>query len=60
VTFVRDSQPSAERDEMDRKVEAVGGDWVPVRVQRDSQPVGRRRLFRRAEPQPYVYRIPRG
>jgi hypothetical protein len=58
VTFLRDPHPSAEREEMDRKVRAVGGDWVPVRLERHSEPVRGGRMFGRAEPQPWVYRIP--
>lgn len=57
-TRLRDPEPSAERDEMDRKALAVGGDWVPV-VMPKSEQVGRGRMFRRAVPQHHAYRIPR-
>lgn len=56
-TRLRDPEPSPERDDMDAKVLAVGGDWVPVAITK-SRSVGRGRMFRRAQPQQYVYRIP--
>lgn len=50
-------EPGAERDDMDAKVLAVGGDWVAVPTPR-SEPASRRRMYRSAQPQQYVYRIP--
>jgi hypothetical protein len=56
-TRLRDSEPSAGRDDMDAKVLAVGGDWVAVAMPQ-SEGLRPGRMFRRAQPPPqYVYRI---
>jgi hypothetical protein len=57
-TRLRDPEPSAERDDMDAKVLAVGGDWVQIVMPRD-QSIGGGRMMARAQPHPSVYRIPR-
>jgi hypothetical protein len=55
---LRAAEPSAERDDMDAKVEAAGGSWqaVPLPQSKGLRPG---RLVARAQPPQYVYLIPR-
>lgn len=50
-------EPGRLRDEIDAKVLAVGGDWIPLPAPQ-SQQVGGGRMTLRPQRQLYAYRIP--